>query len=163
MRFLTFIILISATSCNTRSSVDNNSNIQVLDFGKFTLQAPKQWTKIKEQGIDSYVGRIAIDSKDTLEFDLGWYSNDLKEHDIKNLDNPDTTLFINRISWDTIAGYRTKISTPKISGKGLTGIYIDSLRKQGDNVTKFNLMGENLSSKNQEDFLTAVKTLKFYN
>ena len=32
--------------------------------------------KIKEQGVDSYVGRIAIDSVDTLEFDLGWYSND---------------------------------------------------------------------------------------
>jgi hypothetical protein len=31
-------------------------------------------------GADSYVGGIAIDEKDTIEFDLGWYSYDLTEY-----------------------------------------------------------------------------------
>lgn len=33
------------------------------------------------QGIDSNVGAIALDKKDTIYFDLGWHSNDLKERE----------------------------------------------------------------------------------
>ena len=52
---------------------------ETLDFGDFTIVTPHEWTKIKGHGQDSYVGRIQIDSSDTLYFDLGWYSDDLSE------------------------------------------------------------------------------------
>ena len=50
-----------------------------MDFGDFTMEAPENWTYIKQRGIDSYIGAIAIDEKDTLHFDYGRYSNDLEE------------------------------------------------------------------------------------
>ena len=59
------------------------SNKQTLDFGSFTFETPNGWTKIKAQGQDSYVGRISIDAMDTLDFDLGWYSNSMTEPEPK--------------------------------------------------------------------------------
>ena len=59
------------------------SNKQTLDFGSFTIETPNGWTKIKAQGQDSYVGRISIDAMDTLDFDLGWYSNSMTEPEPK--------------------------------------------------------------------------------
>ncbi len=73
--FLIFLALIFSCSQNKPQQK------QLLDFKKFTIETPQGWTKIKEQGTDSYVGRIAIDKTDTLEFDLGWYSWDLKEYE----------------------------------------------------------------------------------
>lgn len=45
------------------------------------------WKPIKANGIDSYVGGIAIDDKDTLRFDLGWYSDKLYEEEQAIMDN----------------------------------------------------------------------------
>jgi hypothetical protein len=65
------------------------------------------------------------------------------------------------VFFDTIAGYRTKFVKPKISGKGISGIYIDSLWKAGSDNDRFNLVGINLKATNERAFFTAVKTLRF--
>ena len=76
MKTLFILLLISLVACQqTQTKTDK----QVLNFGAFTIQAPNSWRHIKQQGIDSYAGRIAIDNHDTLDFDLGWYSNSLSE------------------------------------------------------------------------------------
>ncbi|TDO25748.1 hypothetical protein [Sediminibacterium goheungense] len=174
------IMLLSA--CNH----PNNADTKILDFGSFTIQVPQSWQKIKKTGIDSYVGSIALDDRDTISFDLGWYSNKLYESDITILDSSlinslDTNMidvnaiiFVkdkhltdpdkfrkNNVSWDTISGYAAKIVYPRKSGIGTTGIYIDSLWSSGPSIDRFNLYGENLQPENEKKVLKALRTLKF--
>lgn len=166
-------------SCN---DTNINRDSKLLDFGYFTIETPQSWTKVQVRGIDSYVGRIAIDNKDTLDFDLGWYSDDLSEYsEFKNFFGG-KTYYINKydtsaklvdsselhkivksnISWDTIDGRRAKILSPIHSGVGMTGIYIDSLWQAGSDIDKFNLYGNNLKPENEKALLTTLKTLKFH-
>ena len=156
-----------------------------MDFGAFSIETPKSWKQIKAQGIDSYVGGIAIDDKDTLDFDLGWYSNTLTEYEpqiversiIQQMQQPvDTSEFIivesrkgvdtdkykkNNVSWDTIDGRKAKIVYPRSSGNGTTGVYIDSLWITGSDVDRFNLYGDNLKPENEKKVLQVIRSLKF--
>ncbi|MGE8292368.1 MAG: hypothetical protein ACN6ON_11835 [Sphingobacterium sp.] len=52
-------------------------------FWSFTLEVPYKWQLVKQNGIESYVGAIAVDNTDTLYFDLGMYSNSLTEHNVE--------------------------------------------------------------------------------
>ncbi len=178
---LLLLLMIGCTDTNPKSDK------QILDFGAFTIETPNGWTKIKEQGADSYVGRIAIDNDDTLDFDLGWYSNTLNEYEPTILDSSmigsiDTSMvdvseviFVknrmkidpdkykkNNILWDTIDGRKVKIVFPRQTGLGTTGIYIDSLWQSGSDVDRFNLYGVNLKPANEKLFLAALKTMKFH-
>lgn len=182
-KLLTAIIVIGLFACNQPVS---KGDTKTLDFGSFTIETPHSWKQIKEKGIDSYVGGIAIDSTDTLSFDLGWYSNKLYEYDQAFLDSNmigsidtnfidlNAVIFVknrmrvdpdkyrkNNVSWDTIDGRKAKIVYPRQSGIGTTGIYIDSLWVQGSDVDRFNLYGENLKPENEKKVLAALRTLKF--
>src|SRR5580704_15139232 len=83
-RLLPVLIISGLFACNQAQPKQNKTT---LSFGDFTIETPKSWTQLKQRGIDSYVGRIAIDDKDTLDFDLGWYSNTLYEYDPVILDS----------------------------------------------------------------------------
>ena len=182
MKIISGLLLLLIGGCADNKSIADN---QTLDFGSFSIVTPNDWTKIKAQGVDSYVGRIAIDNTDTLDFDLGWYSNPLTEPEpqiiersmLRNMDVLDTSQFIivnsrkgvdpykykkNNISWDTIDGRKAKIIFPRQSGIGTTGIFIDSLWQSGSDVDRFNLYGDNLKPVNEKQFLQALKTLKFH-
>src|SRR5687767_5441037 len=179
-KFLTAIIVIGLTAC---SQPQPKGQTKTMDFGAFTIETPHTWKQIKAQGIDSYVGKIAIDDSDILHFDLGWYSNDLTEYQevkmgdgktyyISSYDtaySPKLVDSANRdrvvksnILWDTVDGRRAKILSPIKAGIGTTGIYIDSLWQAGSDVDKFNLYGTNLKPQNEKAVLAAVKTLKFH-
>lgn len=69
-----FILIFVFASCDR-----SNDGKKTLDFGQFTIEVPATWSKVKLRGIDSFAGLIAIDETDTLNFDLGWYSNSLIE------------------------------------------------------------------------------------
>ena len=178
---LLFFLIIGCTDGKPKS--ENHT----LDFVNFSIETPNSWTKIKAQGVDSYVGRIAIDNIDTLDFDLGWYSNKLNEYvptilDSNMIGSIDTSMvdiseviFIknrmrvdsdkykkNNVSWDTIDGRKAKIVFPRQLGIGTTGIYIDSLWQSGSGIDKFNLYGDNLKPTNEKLLLQALQTLKFH-
>ncbi len=182
-KLLTAIIVIGLATCNQPI---HKSDIKTTDFGSFTIETPQTWKLIEEKGVDSYVGRIAIDSADTLSFDLGWYSNKLYEYDQAFLDSsmigsidtnfidPSAVIFVkdrmrvdpdkyrkNNVLWDTIDGRKAKIVYPRQSGIGTTGIYIDSLWVKGSDVDRFNLYGVNLKPENEKKVLQALRTLKF--
>ncbi|MEI6950783.1 hypothetical protein V9K67_26610 [Paraflavisolibacter sp. H34] len=182
-RLLIAITIFGLTACN-RSEPKRDT--KTMDFGSFTIETPKSWTPIKEKGFDSYIGKIAMDNKDTLSFDLGWYSNKLYEYDQAILDSSlmgsidtsfvDTSSVIfvqdrmrvdldryrhNNVLWDTIDGREAKIVYPRRSGIGTTGVYIDSLWASGSDVDRFNLYGENLKPENEKKVLKALRTLKF--
>ncbi|MGJ1406803.1 hypothetical protein K2F45_16115 [Sphingobacterium siyangense] len=161
------------------------SRTKTMDFGLFTLEVPYKWQQVKQDGIDSYVGAMAIDNTDTLYFDLGMYSNSLTEPNIQvitrqmmeenNLDssdfivvkdimsmNIDADLYRKQnVSWDTIDNRRAKIVFPRISGKGITGVYIGSLWGDSSKV-RFNLHGTDLKTQTEEDLVKAIKTLRFH-
>lgn len=169
--------LISCSETKTRRETE------ILDFGAFTIETPNGWTKIKAQGVDSYVGKIAIDENDTLEFDLGWYSYDLTEYQevkmgdgktyyISSYDTAYSPTLVDSVNkdrvvksnetWDTIDGRRAKILLPIKPGIGTIGIYIDSLWQSGSDVDKFSLYGADLNPQNEKAVLTTFKTLKFH-
>ena len=177
------ILVIPAFACRDRHSPGPS---QTMDFSSFTLEAPSSWKAIKEKGVDSYVGKIAIEEGDTLHFDLGGYSNNLTEYDPTLLDSSmissidpsmadlSNVIFVkdkkdidpdqyrkNNVRWDTIDGRKAKIVFPRRSGIGTTGIYIDSLWISGDDTDRFNLYGLNLKPGNEIKVLDAIKTLKF--
>ena len=179
-KYLTSIIIIGLTACNQPQP---KGGTKTMDFGNFTIEAPNSWKQIKATGIDSYVGKIAIDDSDILHFDLGWYSNDLTEYqEVKFGDNKTYYISSNdtsyspplvdssnkdrvvksTITWDTIDGRRAKVLSPIKSGIGTTGIYIDSLWQAGSDNDKFNLYGTNLKPHNEKAVLAAFKTLKFH-
>jgi hypothetical protein len=103
MRRFTFILfLFLFTSCTSKKS-----NIQTLDFGLFKIKTPIGWKSFKKQGIDSYVGGLS-NGKDSLYFDLGWYSPEIKDEDIKK----------HLYGQDTINGHIAIIQIPKVDGEG---------------------------------------------
>lgn len=184
LKLITAILIFGLFACN---QTPINTDTKILDFGLFTIETPKSWTQIKEQGIDSYGGRIAIDNKDTLDFDLGLYSNDLYEYDptildssmMKDIDTSRTNIheiiFVkkrmsvdpdkyrkNNILWDTIDEHKAKIVYPRQTGIGTTGVYIDSLWVSNLGIDKFNLYGDNLKPENEKKVLEVLRTLKFH-
>lgn len=126
----------------------------------FTIDAPKQWKSIEVKGVDSFVGLIVVSSSDTLEFDLGYYSNSLTEMEDEN--NEGNSIVKSNVVYDNFDGKKVKILKPKRVGVGITGIYIDSLWKVKSDIVRFNLYGSNLTSRSQNELLRAIKSLKFY-
>ena len=57
-----------------------DNNWHRIDLRKFTINTPTDFKFYQQQGIDSYVGLIT-DETDSIEFDFGWYSNDLTSED----------------------------------------------------------------------------------
>jgi len=177
--YLSIFLILLLSSCSDKKT---------LDLGKFTISIPNSWNFIKEKGIDSYVGKIAIDETDTLFFDLGWYSSPLdeelpymiegnrvlvinKEKSNHNssfydyygeLDTVDLSKFLkNKVSFERLENRNAKIVIPRKPGYGTTGIFIDSLWVSGDGIDRFTLCGENLNPQNEKLFLEAIRTIKF--
>src|SRR5947208_2707098 len=76
-KFVIAIIAIGLTFCNQPHP---KGETKTMDFVAFTVETPKTWKQVEVQGIDSYVGEIALEDNDTLHFDLGRYSFDLTEY-----------------------------------------------------------------------------------
>jgi len=163
------------------NKVDVPTTWKTLDFKEFTIQVPPTWGHVRIKGVDSYVGLIALDNGDTASFDLGWYSNTLDDEsifvhgsDVHLVDEKGDLTFYgkadtvdierlkkNKIKWTTIDGKRAKIVQPKLTGKGMTGVYFDSLWTKGSGTDRFQLNGTNLSPENERQLLIAIQTLKF--
>ena len=161
-----------------------------LDLGYFTIEVPQNWKYVEQQGIDSFVGRIELDQKDELQFDLGAHSNSLSEqpdfiisndslfiptdmhekrnslaeskykfYKLRSRKNIDE-LYKQDFLYEIIDGRNAKITFPKQTGNGVTGVYFDNISLK-ENGHKLQISGENLSRENQEKFLLAIRSIKF--
>ena len=168
-----------------------NDGTKLLDYGYFTIRVPQEWKRVNAKGIDSYVGEIHIDANTVINFDLGWYSNDLSEgsedYVVRNdslivlekspipgatkpredyRGKPDSstlaTVTVNQKQYITVDGYKAKIVTPTRTGKGMTGLYVENLWNAGNSNDRFQINGQNLTAKQQKQLIEAIKTLKFY-
>lgn len=179
IRILIALITLTFNSCN--------SQVKTYDFGTFEITGPSNWEVIEVQGIDSYVRMVRTESGDTLHFDYGYYSNSLaedmpivqlKKHinsliyhgvdtseihfiDADTITREDIARFIKQqYSYDTIDGFKAKIVTPKTIGTGVTGIYFDSLGTGGVGNIRLNFLGVDLSEKDHNELLSALRTIK---
>lgn len=179
-KLIIYCFTIICFSCQTQSYKN-------FDFGSFTFVAPDTWKIIEIKGIDSYIRLIDI-GHDTLSFDYGLYSNDLREkwprlqpkRFLKELiqNGFDTTgwIFVDheritvevmkpfmKHTYDTLMvdGLKAIVISPKVARNGITGVYFDSVKTTSWGKKKFNFYGHNLKQEDQEELLKTIKTLKF--
>ena len=181
------IILLGALcimSCKT-------SPYKRIGFGAFDIEVPSDWKEYKIRGIDSYVGGIITSSKDTLIFDLGFYSPDVSKNSFpmvydsvrlaeltkkergllpntKHLIVDSLTGAINykdykkyKVYHDSVDCFEAKFIEPKNKGFGASGIYIDDLKVNGVNKTRFSFYGNHLVDSVQREFKKALKSIRF--
>ena len=164
--FCHFLVVVIFCSCTSHGSRKN-----ILISKVFQIETPKSWKIIIDEGIDSYVGRIIIDSVSAISFDYGFYSNNLEEYLKEPNDSAGWTLYPplsqlgkNRNSqshYEIIDEKKAKIVAPIKTGVGVTGIYFDSLKSNGANKVSFELSGNDLTPENEKLVLLAFKSLKF--
>jgi hypothetical protein len=165
MKYKRLIIVLSILiiSCGPKSE------FKVIDFKSFEITVPQNWNEFEIKGIDSYVGGIITDQKDTLIFDIGRYSGDVTEHNFplvydknsyaelterqKVLLKNTKHLIVDSLSGDIdfkqymrlkfimqkIDCFNAKLITPTNASFGTTGLYIDSLEGSKAKFDKVNM------------------------
>jgi hypothetical protein len=182
---LVFAFFLLATACEPKEK----ATTATLDFQHFTIDIPITWQPLGiREGAGTYVGYILMDGGDSVIFDQGWYPGAPEEelkYTIRKKDvfvrNEKTStreqiywdyygpadtvdvenLRIHKTSWITVDNRRAKVIRPKQTGRGITGIYIDSISVSGNDIDQFRMSGLNLDSANQRKLLKAFGTLKF--
>ena len=162
-------------------SCKNDKNKKIV-FDVFEISVPNNWEQISLKGIDSYIGGIKLNNKDTLFFDYGastslindvviiedkkMYQKMKKEgFDVENyifskthnLDQNQGVFHKEYYMYDTISGYIPKIKIPKIIGNGLTAVCFDSLNIKKERLYMY---AKNLDTVEQFQLLKAFKTIK---
>jgi len=112
--------LLLTLCCTDQTELD-----KPLDFDFFTIMTPSNWEKFDTQGYDSKTGGIT-NGQDSLYYDYGWYSDDLKGY------TTDTHI----ITITTIDDYDALIIEPLKKGKGIIGVSI-----QLDKLNRFTMTG----------------------
>ena len=69
-KYFVILFILLTISCN-------QSDYKTVDFGSFEITVPRNWKEYEIKGMDSYVGGLITNKKDTLIFDVGWYSGNL--------------------------------------------------------------------------------------
>lgn len=150
------------------------------------MEIPKDWKKVKLNGIDTEVGGIITPNNDSLIYDYGRlasrdynFSDEISDSIFTTIfkNNPDlelkkiSELYINKLhktNIDSIEQSEYQISYIVIDHQKakliqsnhhkLIAVYIDSIK---NSTSKFNFIGYNLDEKSQEEFINSVKTIKF--
>lgn len=154
-----------------------------IKFNKFSIVVQNDWEKVERNGIDSDIGAIKINDKDTIFFDYGTntaiiddvvfvqsmsdYKEMLeKEFDISsyhfsktpNVDKNQGIFHKEFYMYDTIDNYIVKIKIPKKIENGITAICFDSLNPMKERLYMY---GKNIEEHNNKELLKAFKTIKF--
>jgi hypothetical protein len=136
--------------------------------GGFQLQAPSNWSYLKVQGVDSYVGKIVASEQDTLYFNMGRFSplldEPLHQYGDSQYDDED---FKSKIIWKKVNGYEAKFANYWLHAESSYGIHFDSLwtadssRDWVDKI-KLTIWGYHLSKGTKKQLNEAVESIKFY-
>lgn len=115
-----------------------------ITLSPFHIEVPTTYYYFKIQGIDSYVGGIT-NHEDTIEFDYGWYSNELSDYE----NNEEYT-----VNYEIVNGKKFKIVKQK-NEPGFVGAYTNDL--EGDNA----LMIICMKCKHLDEKEKMFKTIEF--
>jgi len=92
-----------------------------LEARTFTVNTPHNWNLFEDQGIDTYIGRIA-GLKDTIYFDQGY----LSFGSLENIYEDENTLLFRRLKIDGVPSILHKEKRIADSGDIRLSIYIDA-------------------------------------
>ena len=178
MKLLSLFLLLFIISCTDNKA---KNATQILDFGYFTIETPRSWTKWVGYGtFSAEVGGIIINKQDTLNLDISLFANTLTETDSSIIDyykipikkSTDTKKLLSidslrpididkyrmqNVVWDTIQGLKAKVTYPRQSGIGITGVYIENITDNGNSLV---IYGRNINPENERLFLQVIKTIK---
>jgi len=147
IRFGVTVILLAgyATAQIAQTSAVDVAGWRKLDAGPFSISAPSGWEFHQLTGVDSYVGEFVGDGV-TLSFDFGRYSAELR-----NAQKPAYS-----ITKRAIDGRNGKLVSPRTTGKGITGVFV-----QLDGHDALCLWGKDLTSAQQELAFKVFETIRF--
>lgn len=184
------IIALLSTACNRKNFDEEDSILFSLKMFSIKVNSSTS-KKILSQSQDGYTGKLLINNLDTLYFNFGYDINNLSEKDPavifypydenalrNNLDTslvePNNIVYTKKPNFDidefrkqnvyfeTIDGYRAKITVPReIKNGGLTGIYVDSLRKDEGGRLKFNFYSKHVDSIQNKNLLQIIRSIHF--
>ena len=135
----------------------------------FSIDAPTNWKYKKQQGVDSYVGEIYIGNKDTIHFDLGYFSNSLDYSFCTRELDIDDELVKTKKSFETINGLNAKFVLHRYKNLNDFGIHFDSLwtdkhseQFESRDIVRFTVYGKNISKTGQKQMKQVFRTIKFF-
>jgi hypothetical protein len=148
-RFLIGLIFMSLfTGCEDDNGFDPNTE-QMMDFEKFTLITPLDWTRFYPQGTDGFFGGLT-NQKDTLYFDYGIFSFNSIDNVVEN----DDTINYHELR---IGGYPAKIVLEKREGEIRERFSLYTDKRDGVNLNRIYCYGP----KNQELVRTIFLSHRF--
>lgn len=187
--FNIIVFLSALISCTTNQVKQEEAlSLKLFSIHESSLKP----SSIITQSDDGYRGKILSNNLDTIYFNFGYDIDNLSEKDPaviyypyneadirNNLDtaivDPDKIIYTRKPNFDidefrkqnvyfeVISGYKSKLTLPReIKNKGLTGIYVDSLRKDNGGRLKFNLYAKNLDSLQNQNLLRAIRSIRFH-
>jgi len=116
------IILLSVLYSCTKSADDSLPLTEEINATSFKVNVPSGWSLFIDQGIDTYIGRIA-NERDTIYFDYGY----LSFGGLEFVDSNDNTLSFNRTLINGIPSIIVKENTPDENNRSVRlSTYIDS-------------------------------------
>lgn len=127
-RFLKiFIIALFLLSCESDGGFDPDSE-QRIDFEKFTLVAPLDWSRFYPQGTDGFFGGLT-NNRDTLYFDYGVFSFS----SIDDINENNETISFKKLK---VGGHSSKIVLEKREGEISKRFSFYSDKKDGKNLNR---------------------------
>lgn len=182
--FLLTIIVFERCGGDENDIAIKKVSMVLFDVNFDTLSGNRVITKENDEG---YAGTIYVNSIDTLFFNFGYDIKNLAEHDpavfvfpyrtdtIKidtSIVKPQDVIFTNKpnfdidefrkqnVYFDTVSGLHAKITVPRRVGRGITGVYIDSIKSDAGGRLKFNFYAKDLDSIKQERMLKVIRSIK---
>jgi hypothetical protein len=120
------------TSCNPDDGFDPDTE-QKIDFEKFTLVIPMNWSRFYPQGTDGFFGGLT-NNQDTLYFDYGIFSfssiDDIKQNN--------ETINFQELK---VGGFPSKIVLEKREGEMNERFSFYSDKKDGENLNRIYCYG----------------------
>lgn len=145
-----------------KPEIDTSSWV-VIDRGKFSFLVPPEFSEVKVQGIDSWVGEfLAADSSAKLTFDWGWYSDPLTRPELVSQSHFESCKEI-------IGERRARLITLQFGGAGPYGSSVDMRYCAGAawrDITPgvhLTLVGVARDQRRQEECLAVLRTVRFGN
>ncbi|WP_120515706.1 hypothetical protein [Chitinophaga barathri] len=185
---LVIIFCLCCIGCVKKSNKFSRLNMGFFSI----LADTNSFKPLENRLVNKNHGFLLMNGSDTIYYNFGYDVDNLSEMDKKiifypgdvsdmwniidsTLINKEDVVFVNKPNYDIdelrtqnvrfiqVSGFRVKITFPReINKGGLTGVYIDSVKKTEGGRLKFNLYAKDLDSMQNEELLNAIQTLQFH-
>jgi hypothetical protein len=140
---------------------------RLFDLGSFRITLPRGWHYYPQQGIDSFVGRLASEDGAQMYFDYGWYSGGLEFEDITAGSTPvryaDDPNYV--VLHEEIDGFGATIVHPVTGKPGRTAVHVADVEERRaitpNMATSLLISGDNFTAAQQQQALAIFRSIDF--